>query len=118
MRDPHRRQSRSGVRTCAPNRHIRHLEQGRTWTMSQNVTLSTMISPAQQTAITALVSGSTVTVAAGKAGVARETVSRWLHRDPAFMAELQNSRAEMAAQTRCALESLGMPSVAVLRRDA
>jgi hypothetical protein len=60
------------------------------------------------------VSGSTVTEAAEKAGVARETVSRWVHRDPEFIAELQNRRAEMAAQVRYALEALGKRSVAVL----
>ena len=83
--------------------------------MSQNVTPSTMISPAQSVAAQALVSGSTVTEAAKKAGVASETVSRWVHHDPAFLAELQNIRAEMAIQTRCTLESLGMPAVAALR---
>ena len=68
--------------------------------MSQNVTLPTMVSPAQLLAVAALVNGSTVTQAAEKAGVARETVSRWVHRDPAFIAELQNTRAEIAAGTR------------------
>jgi len=75
--------------------------------MSQNVTLSAIISAAQSLAVEALASGSTVTEAAEKAGVARETVSRWVHRDPEFIAELQNRRAEMAAQVRCALEALG-----------
>ena len=82
--------------------------------MSQNVTLSTTISPAQSLALDALVSGGTITKAAKEAGVARETVSRWVHHDPAFLAELQNIRAEMAIQTRCALESLGMRAVGVL----
>jgi hypothetical protein len=53
--------------------------------MSQNVTLSTRISPAQAAAIAALATGSTVTEAAQQAGVARETVSRWVHRDPDFI---------------------------------
>ncbi len=82
--------------------------------MSQNVTLSTTISPAQSLALEVLVSGGTVTKAAGKAGVARETVSRWVHHNPAFLAELQNIRVEMAIQTRCALEALGMRAVGVL----
>ena len=34
--------------------------------------------------------------------MARETVSRWVHHDPVFLAELQNVRAELAIQTRCA----------------
>jgi hypothetical protein len=75
--------------------------------MSQNVTLST-ISPAQLPALQALVSGGSITTAAKEAGVARETVSRWVHRDPVFLAELQNVRAELAIQTRCTLEALGM----------
>ena len=83
--------------------------------MSQNVTLPAKISPAQSLAVAALASGLTVTEAARKAGVARETVSRWVHGDPEFIAELQNTRAEMAAQLRCALETLGERSIAVLR---
>jgi hypothetical protein len=81
--------------------------------MSQNVTLHT-ISPAQSAALRFLVSGGSVTNAAFQAGVARETVSRWLHHDPVFMAEMHNARAELASQTRCALEALGMQAVAVL----
>lgn len=83
--------------------------------MSQNVTLSELISPTQSLAVWALVNGMSVTKAAEKAGVARETVSRWLHRDPVFIAELQNKRAETAVQTRCALESLGQQAIAALR---
>jgi hypothetical protein len=83
--------------------------------MSQNVTLSAKISPAQSLAVAALASGATVTEAAERAGVARETVSRWVHGDPDFIAELQNTRAEMSAQLRCALETLGKRSIVVLR---
>jgi hypothetical protein len=82
--------------------------------MSQNVTLSTTISPAQWLGLQALVSGGSVTKAANEAGVARETVSRWVHHDPVFLAEVQNVRAELAIQTRCALEALGMQAVGVL----
>ena len=74
-----------------------------------------LISPAQYHAIEALVSGSSVTAAARAAGVARETVSRWMHHDPAFIAELENTRSEIAAQTRLALEALGMRAIATLR---
>jgi hypothetical protein len=81
--------------------------------MSQNVTLQA-ISPAQSAALQILVSGRTVTRAAKEAGVARETVSRWLHHDPVFIAEMQNARADLARQTRCALEALGMQAVGVL----
>ena len=79
--------------------------------MSQNVTLSTTFSPAQWLALQALVSGGSITTAASEAGVARETVSRWVHHDPVFLAEVQNVRAELAIQTRCALEALGMQAV-------
>src|SRR4051812_5039161 len=82
--------------------------------MSQNVTLSTTISPAQALALDALVGGGSITTAATEAGVARETVSRWVHHDPVFLAELQNVRAELAIQTRCALEALGMQAIGVL----
>jgi hypothetical protein len=81
--------------------------------MSQNVTLH-VISPAQLVALGVLVSGGSVTKGAQQAGVARETVSRWLHHDPVFIAEMHNARAELASQTRCALEALGMQAVGVL----
>jgi hypothetical protein len=83
--------------------------------MSQKITLFTDLPPAQSLAVEALASGWTITAAAKEAGVARETLSRWVHRDPQFIAALQNARAEAAAQTRCALESLGKRSVEVLR---
>jgi hypothetical protein len=82
--------------------------------MSHRVTLAATISPAQSFALEALVRGSTVTKAAEAAGVARETVSRWSHHDPVFIAELHNFRSDLAAQTRYALESLGMSAVAAL----
>ena len=82
--------------------------------MSHKVTLSATISPVQSFALEALVRGSTVTKAAEAAGVARETVSRWSHHDPVFIAELHNFRSDLAAQTRYALESLGMSAVAAL----
>jgi hypothetical protein len=78
--------------------------------MSQNVTVLAEISALQSLA---LAGGATLSAAAEKAGVARETVSRWLHRDPRFIAELQATRAEKAAHTRCALEALGKKSVDV-----
>ena len=82
--------------------------------MSQKITLSAGISPAQAVALEALAAGATVTEAAQKAGVTRETVSRWTHHDPVFIAELQNVRAELALQARCALEALGTQAIAVL----
>jgi hypothetical protein len=82
--------------------------------MSQNVTVLAVVSAVQSLAVAALAGGATVGAAAGKAGVARETVSRWLHGDPRFIAELQAARAETAAHKRCALETLGKKSIDVL----
>jgi hypothetical protein len=82
--------------------------------MSHNVTVLDVISPTQILAVEALAAGSSVTAAAKAAGVARETVSRWVHHDPIFLAELHNTRADLAAQTRYALEALGMKAVATL----
>jgi hypothetical protein len=82
--------------------------------MSQKITLPGCISPVQAVALEALAAGATVTEAAQKAGVTRETVSRWTHHDPVFIAELQNVRAELALQARCALEALGTQAIAVL----
>jgi hypothetical protein len=47
--------------------------------MSQKVTLSTIISPAQSLALETLVSGESITEAAEETGVVREAVSRWGH---------------------------------------
>ncbi len=82
--------------------------------MSQNVTLLACVSPVQSLAIEALAGGSNVTAAAKAAGVTRETVSRWMHHDPVFITELHNIQVEMATQTRCALEALGMRSIETL----
>jgi hypothetical protein len=90
------------------------VNQKKGWTMSQKVTLLATISATQTLALEALLKGASITKAASEACVARETVSRWVHHDPAFHAELQNARAELALQTRCALEALGMRAVAVL----
>jgi hypothetical protein len=73
-----------------------------------------MISPAQAVALQTIGGGGSVTKAAEQAGVARETVSRWVHHDPVFLAQFHNVRAELAIQTRCALEALGMQAVGVL----
>jgi hypothetical protein len=73
-----------------------------------------MISPAQAVALQTIVGGGSVTKAATEAGVARETVSRWVHHDPVFLAQFHNVGAERAIQTRCALEALGMQAVGVL----
>jgi hypothetical protein len=68
----------------------------------------------QETALTALVSGATVTEAAQRANVARPTVSEWVHHDPLFQAELRNRRAELWAAARAKLEAAGLRAVQTL----
>jgi hypothetical protein len=73
--------------------------------------------PAQQEqAIAALLTGATVTVAARRAGVARQTVHRWLSDDPAFIAEYNLARREMAEAVGQALRLLAAQAVTVLKR--
>ena len=50
----------------------------------------------QERAISALLTGESVTAAAGRAGVSRQTVHRWLAEDPAFIAEYNQARREIA----------------------
>jgi hypothetical protein len=85
----------------------------------QNETSSTGLSalPAhQEQAIAALLAGATVTAAAARAGVARQTVHRWMAEDPAFIAEYNRSRREMADAVNQALRLLSVLSIKVLKR--
>jgi hypothetical protein len=61
---------------------------------------------AQQLAITALLAGASEAKAARTAGVARETVNRWRHTDPSFIAWMNYARACLWVQQREALRSL------------
>src|SRR6516164_10657009 len=70
----------------------------------------------QEKAIAALLAGATVTAAAAKAGVARQTVHRWLSDDPAFIAEYNLARREMAEAVGQALRLLAAQAVTVLKR--
>jgi hypothetical protein len=70
----------------------------------------------QEKAIAALLAGATVTAAAAKAGVARQTVHRWLSDDPAFIAEYNLVRREMADSVGQSLRQLSVQSVKVLKR--
>lgn len=51
-------------------------------------------------AINALATGEPITKAAEKAGVHRTTLSRWIHHNPYFMAELCKQRSEMRDSLR------------------
>jgi hypothetical protein len=60
-----------------------------------NVTALPRIDSKQDLALTAIVAGATDAEAAAKAGVRRETVHRWRHADPDFIAELARRRREL-----------------------
>ena len=51
----------------------------------------------RERALLAFIGGATVTEAARKAGVSRQTASQWLNQDPRFQAKLQNAHAELRA---------------------
>ena len=70
----------------------------------------------QERAIAALLTGASVTAAATKAGVARQTVHRWLSDDPAFIAAYNLARREVAEAVAQSLRVLSLQSVRVLRR--
>jgi hypothetical protein len=82
---------------------------------SQKVTVPEEIAPDQAKALAVLLRGGMQSDAAVEAGVARETVSRWLNDDPGFMATYQNGRAELASQIRIELASLGRGAVGAIR---
>lgn len=64
----------------------------------------------QQIALSALTSGATIRQAASKAGVHRNTVTRWLRADAAFRAAYNTWRHEVIASTRTRV--LGMANAA------
>jgi hypothetical protein len=74
------------------------------------------LSVPQERAIAALLAGAGVTAAAAKAGVARQTLHRWLSDDPAFIAEYNLARREMADAVNQSLRLLSVQSVKVLKR--
>jgi hypothetical protein len=70
----------------------------------------------QERAIAALLTGAGVTAAAAKAGVARQTVHRWLSDDPIFIASYNLARREMADAVNQSLRRLSVQSVRVLKQ--
>jgi hypothetical protein len=108
--------SRDGRLTSKAKKMLaRALEASEAPQKSQNATFSEELSPDQTKAMAVLLRGGTQSEAAAEAGVARETVSRWLHRDPLFMSAYQNTRAELASQVRIELASLGRDAVGAIR---
>jgi CRP-like cAMP-binding protein len=80
----------------------------------------TTLSPAQVRAVTALVGGATHVEAAQAAGVARETVSRWLAHHPAMRAAITEAQVAAVAEHVIALADLRTraTNVAVMALDA
>lgn len=85
--------------------------------MSRNATNSTAsgLSSAQDIALSALLAGQTVTAAAERAGVGRETLHRWLRKDKAFGAAYDDGKAELRDMARVELHALVSDAVARLR---
>jgi hypothetical protein len=73
------------------------------------------LTPAQSTALAALVQGQSVTAAARRAGVSPGTVRRWLADDPTFIAARNAALAECDDRPRAELAALGQKAVAILR---
>jgi predicted transcriptional regulator len=67
-------------------------------------------------AVDALVSGASITDAATAAGVRRETVSRWIHENPVFKAELNRRREEIRIERRVSLGALIADIEAAVRK--
>ena len=73
------------------------------------------ITPRQQRALHALLTGATDTEAAETAHVTRETVCRWRHRDANFIAALSEARQDLAQDFHDGLRSLLPDALAALR---
>jgi hypothetical protein len=65
------------------------------------------LTPTQETACHALLSGKSITDAAEAAGVQRQTVSGWLNHDPNFIASYNRRRLAIASEFETRLRSLG-----------
>jgi len=74
------------------------------------------ITPRQQQALQALLTGATDTEAADTANVTRETVNRWRHRDADFIASLAEARRDLSQDFRDGLRAL-LPDVLAALRD-
>ena len=73
------------------------------------------ITPRQQQALQALLTGATDTEAAEAANVTRETVNRWRHRDANFVAALNEARQDLAQDFHDGMRALLPDALAVLR---
>ena len=73
------------------------------------------ITPRQQQALQALMTGATDSTAAEAAGVSRETVNRWRRRDANFMAAFNEARQDLAQDFHDGLRALLPDALAALR---
>jgi len=74
-----------------------------------------IVSPRQQQALQALLTGATDTEAAETANVTRETVNRWRHRDANFVAALNKARKDLSQGFHNGLRALLPDALAALR---
>jgi hypothetical protein len=74
------------------------------------------LGPEQRKALELLAQGRSVSEAAEKTGVARQTVHRWLKNDPAFAALYNQWHAEMKESCRSQLLMLGSKATAALAK--
>src|SRR5262245_19998037 len=87
--------------------------------LHQNGTLprpASRLTPEQVRALAALLSGSSYTVAADQAGVARSTLYRWMNKTANFISEYITGLKELADARRQRVRLLGVEAVELFRR--
>ena len=90
------------------SRNVTHIDEDpKDHEMSRNVTLSAR----KERAIRAMIEGANITRAARHAGVARETVSRWLNHDRDFQVELWFRQSEIWGELRGRVAKLAHKAV-------
>ncbi len=75
------------------------------------------LTPKQNLALDGLLSGDRFEAAAGKAGVNRNTVARWLKEDPVFIARFRNRRSEIESSLDNEIRELAGEALQVLREE-
>jgi hypothetical protein len=87
---------------------------GQNATNPDTASSSFALSPQQETAVNLLAIGNTVTEAAEKIGVARQTLSSWLNQNRAFQAALNWRRQELFESQIDRLRALAVKAASVL----
>jgi hypothetical protein len=75
------------------------------------------LSEQQKTAVDFLIIGHTLQATADAIGVARPTVSHWLHHHPGFIAAVNSRRAELWEELSNTIRALASKALAVLARE-